>query len=98
MFEFPAASMAALERKLIRERYMVAAQVHSHPREAFHSIADDRGAVIRHGGALSLVVPDFGLRTTSDSFFTDTKVYRLSMENRWIEIGELELNECLRIE
>ena len=76
---------------------MIPAQVHSHPGRAFHSLADDHGAVIRHGGALSLVVPDFGLRTTVDRFLVDAKVYRLSDENRWIEVGAMELGKCLRV-
>jgi len=36
---------------------MVAAQVHSHPDEAFHSKGDDEWAIVRHEGALSIVVP-----------------------------------------
>ena len=97
MFEFPPGSMAALEQKLIQERYMIPAQVHSHPGRAFHSLADDHGAVIRHGGALSLVVPDFGLQTTVERFLADSKVYRLSDENRWTEVGAMELDKCLRV-
>lgn len=38
-----------------------AARVHSHPGEAFHSSADDRNPALTHEGALSLVVPYFGL-------------------------------------
>ena len=97
MFHFPAASIAALQERLVQKRYMIGAQVHSHPREAFHSPADDRGAVIRHGGALSLVVPHFGLHTTYKGFLADTKVFRLSDENEWIEVAKPELDECLRI-
>ena len=39
----------------------VLAQLHTHPRRAFHSCADDRLALPRHTGAISIVVPDFGL-------------------------------------
>lgn len=98
MFHFPPASIAALQERLVQKRYMIGAQVHSHPREAFHSPADDRGAVIRHGGALSLVVPHFGLHATSQDFLADTKVFRLSDENEWVEVGKSEIAECLRIE
>ena len=98
MFFFPASAMEALQERLVRDRYMIGAQVHSHPHEAFHSVADDRGAIVRHGGALSLVVPDFGLRTTSNRFLADTRVYRLSGENRWVEVRDSELCQCLRIE
>lgn len=37
------------------------ARIHSHPDEAFHSPADDRNPVITFEGAISIVVPYFGL-------------------------------------
>jgi hypothetical protein len=37
------------------------ARIHSHPAEAFHSPADDRNPAITFDGALSIVVPFFGL-------------------------------------
>lgn len=37
------------------------ARIHSHPAEAFHSAADDANPVLAHEGALSIVVPFFGL-------------------------------------
>jgi hypothetical protein len=37
------------------------ARIHSHPAEAFHSRADDANPVLTHDGALSIVVPFFGL-------------------------------------
>jgi hypothetical protein len=37
------------------------ARIHSHPAEAFHSRADDANPVLTHEGALSVVVPFFGL-------------------------------------
>lgn len=37
------------------------ARIHSHPAEAFHSPADDANPVLTHEGALSIVVPFFGL-------------------------------------
>src|SRR5258705_421460 len=53
MFHIPKASMNVLQAELRQRRLMVAAQVHSHPREAFHSQADDRWAIVRHENALS---------------------------------------------
>nr|BFE63687.1 hypothetical protein GCM10020063_082130 [Dactylosporangium thailandense] len=41
------------------ERFLV--RVHSHPAEAFHSAADDRNPALTFRGALSVVVPYFGL-------------------------------------
>ena len=37
------------------------ARIHSHPGLAFHSPADDANPVLTHEGALSIVVPFFGL-------------------------------------
>lgn len=37
------------------------ARIHSHPGEAFHSAADDANPALSHVGALSVVVPYFGL-------------------------------------
>jgi hypothetical protein len=38
-----------------------AARIHSHPFEAFHSPTDDANPVLTYQGALSVVVPFFGL-------------------------------------
>jgi len=41
------------------ERFL--ARIHSHPAGAFHSVTDDRNPVLTHQGAVSIVVPYFGL-------------------------------------
>lgn len=41
------------------ERYV--ARIHSHPGEAFHSRTDDQNPILTQQGALSIVVPYFGL-------------------------------------
>lgn len=41
------------------ERFL--ARIHSHPAAAFHSPTDDRNPVLTHEGAISIVVPFFGL-------------------------------------
>jgi proteasome lid subunit RPN8/RPN11 len=92
MFHIPPRGMTELHAVLRQRRLMVAAQVHSHPAEAFHSKADDRWAIVRHEGALSLVVPHFALQTTTQSFLSHTKVYRLTAACRWQEIREAELS------
>ena len=37
------------------------ARIHSHPVDAYHSHADDANPILTHHGALSIVVPFFGL-------------------------------------
>ncbi len=91
MFHIPPTGMTELHAVLRQRRLMVAAQVHSHPTEAFHSKADDRWAIVRHEGALSLVVPHFALKTTTRNFLAHTKVYRFTATSRWEEIPEAQL-------
>lgn len=92
MFRIPPEGMTALQARQRERRVMVAAQIHSHPGRAFHSRADDRWAIIRHEGALSLVVPDFAARTPAERFLADTKVYQFSATGHWVEVppGEVQ--------
>jgi proteasome lid subunit RPN8/RPN11 len=91
MFHIPPEGMTALYAELRHKRLMVAAQVHSHPQEAFHSKADDRWAIVRHEGALSLVVPHFAQATTLDRFLEDVKIYQFSVGARWVEVPSAEV-------
>lgn len=97
MFHIPPDSMATLRDTLRRDRVMVAAQVHSHPHEAFHSQADDHWAVVRHVGALSLVVPEFAAYTRVDTFQERTKIFRFSAAAHWREVPADEVPTCLLI-
>lgn len=96
-FEIPEAAMTQLFTELRGARQMIAAQVHSHPKEAFHSQADDDLAVVRHVGALSLVVPYFARDTDAESFPQDTANFVLTAGNEWHEIPREELRTHLRI-
>lgn len=97
-FEFNEAAMTAMMAKLRKERQMIVAQVHSHPEEAFHSSADDDWAVIRHEGALSLVVPYFAGRTNVETFARDLAAFVLNSSNCWAEIEPANLDQYLRIQ
>jgi len=66
----------------------VAAQLHTHPLEAFHSEADDDLALIRHRNALSFVFPNFAATATSVAFSRAAKLYRLSANNSWEFVPE----------
>jgi hypothetical protein len=82
---------------VLRDRdLMVAAQVHTHPHEAFHSAADDRWAIVRHVGALSLVLPDFAQKTSIDSFLNEAAVFRLSDRNEWNLVDGAAITCCLQ--
>jgi proteasome lid subunit RPN8/RPN11 len=98
MFHIPRESMASLHAYLREHRLMVAAQVHSHPREAFHSFADNQWAIIRHEGALSLVLPYFAASATPFNFGAEVKVYRFSDTAEWVEVPRREVEaQCLRV-
>jgi proteasome lid subunit RPN8/RPN11 len=97
-FWIPPRGMSELLSHLRQNRLMTAAQVHSHPEHAFHSEADDRWAIVRHEGALSLVVPFFGLDTTEETFVEDTLVFQLSKSNRWLEVPSESVHRRYRIE
>jgi hypothetical protein len=85
-FRIPSDGMAALFDHMRSVRLMVAAQVHTHPREAFHSPADDRWAIVRHQGGLSLVVPRFCQTTTEASFVDDAEVYQLDEADAFVHV------------
>lgn len=55
----PAGKLALAAALSADEQY--AARIHSHPGLAFHSPTDDANPAITHDGALSIVVPYFGL-------------------------------------
>ncbi len=84
-FRIPSDGMDALFHHLRSSGLFAAGQVHTHPEEAFHSPADDRWALVRHEGALSLVVPRFCQETTIATFVDDAKVFRLDAEDNFVE-------------
>jgi hypothetical protein len=83
--KIPEKGMKELFVHLRATRYILVAQVHIHPKLAFHSEADDFMAILRHENALSLVLPWFGLKTTLATFFEDTVCYTYTSLGRWEE-------------
>jgi len=96
-FEFSEAAMVVMFAELRKSGQMIAAQVHSHPLEAFHSAADDHWAIVRHEGALSLVIPYFARHTVTDSFFADMAAFVLTSDDAWTEIEPEKLENHLTI-
>jgi proteasome lid subunit RPN8/RPN11 len=85
-FHLPSESMRSLMNYLKRDRRRILAQVHSHPGDAFHSKADDDWAVIRHEGALSLVLPRFASTAMLHNFSEQTATFSLSPDDKWLEV------------
>jgi hypothetical protein len=59
------------------------ARIHSHPGDAFHSAADDANPVISFEGALSIVVPFFGLGLRRG---LDACAVYLFHDGQWVEL------------
>lgn len=92
-FYFDRQSMQMLLARLREKRLRVLAQVHSHPGRAFHSEADDEWAIVRHAGALSLVLPRFAQEATVGNFLGLAATYVLSAQNEWQEAPGVTLLE-----
>jgi hypothetical protein len=58
----------------------VRVQVHTHPREAFHSRTDDAFPIAQTPGFLSLVIPDFGLGPVS---FDNAYLFEITEAGHW---------------
>lgn len=65
---------------LYENKLKLIAQIHSHPREAYHSPADDRFPIVDTYGGISIVVPDFA---TGKMELNDWAIYRLSLNKTW---------------
>lgn len=59
-------------------------QVHTHPREAFHSPTDDEFPIIHKPGFLSLVFPNFGLGPVG---FQDAYLTEIQPDGRWRQVA-----------
>jgi proteasome lid subunit RPN8/RPN11 len=88
-FRIPPDGMIAFMRHLRRQHVVLLAQVHSHPDAAFHSLADDKWAVVRHVGGLSIVVPTFAFGATAANFETRSAVFCLTSDDRWLLVDKI---------
>jgi len=96
-FEVPRPGMAALMERLRTQGLYVVSQVHTHPSEAFHSPTDDRWAIVRHVGALSIVLPYFAESTTIENFLERAAIYQLDASNAWNGLDPERVADQLRI-
>ena len=76
-----------LNVQLFRADLTILAQIHSHPRRAYHSDTDNANAVATSVGCLSLVVPNFA-RAAFD--FASTAVYRLDARGTWQSLSKAQ--------
>jgi hypothetical protein len=81
-FVVPLAERQRIARSLSGTGEMIVAQVHSHPRAAFHSPTDDAEAIPRRVGAYSLVIPDYGRRA---DLLDGAALFQLAANGTWQE-------------
>ncbi len=86
-FRIPLTSMRDLMGYLRKTRTRVVGQVHSHPGKAFHSVADDKWAILRHAGAISIVVPYFACGIDERTFPKRVATFQLSTDDKWIAVN-----------
>ena len=79
---------------LYENKMSLISQIHSHPSEAYHSSTDDAYPIVATIGGISIVVPDFASRAIDISNWA---VFRLSMENEWVELNATEKNNLFEI-
>ncbi len=82
-FRLPPASMRVLMNHLKATRRRIVAQIHTHPGCAFHSDVDAEWAIVRHVGALSLVLPRFAAATTPSNFLEEVMTYERDSTGDW---------------
>lgn len=82
-----------VNRRLHEASQILAAQVHSHPTDAYHSTTDDTYPIATLVGALSIVIPDFARNAPDD--LDQWAWYRLSSRGKWIPSAA---DLCIEIE
>ena len=70
-------------------------QIHTHPKEAFHSEADDRLAVTKHLHAISIVVPHFGKRWSGS--LAEASVHLNLGGGVWRKLTDAEVSQFFEI-
>ena len=94
-FEVPREERVRIIRELGVSGEKVLAQLHTHPGRAFHSRADDRLALPRHTGAISIVVPDFAADWDGD--LNQTSVNSHLGKGVWSELSPEAVSKLLEI-
>jgi hypothetical protein len=69
---------------LARTEQGIRVQVHTHPREAFHSSIDDAYPILHSVGFLSLVIPNFALGPVG---FENAYLAEITSKGRWREVS-----------
>lgn len=79
---------------LFNQRMQLIAQIHSHPREAYHSVTDDRYPIVDTYGGISIVVPNFAIGPVNIESWV---IYRLYQETSWTALTSKEVGNLIKI-
>lgn len=94
-FNVPLDERLRLVREVSEVDEFILVQLHTHPHEAFHSDVDDRLAITKHSGAISIVVADFAMRWTGD--LVETSVNRNLGGGKWVELSAAEVRNLFDV-
>ena len=78
---------------LYREQRAIRMQLHTHPRQAFHSQTDDEFPAVHTPGFLSLVIPDFA---EGEATLERCALYELDEHGDWRRCEPVERLELAR--
>ncbi len=81
-------ALFSVNKTLYERNEILAAQVHSHPTDAYHSDTDDCFSLVTLTGALSVVVPFFGREGLAG--IHDWAWFRLTGKATWRPLNEAE--------
>ena len=94
-FEIPLEERLEIAEELARTGETLFAQLHTHPGRAFHSRTDDRLALPRHTGAISIVIANFALGWDGD--LQNASVNRHLGAGRWRELSGAEITNTFEV-
>ena len=94
-FNVPLVERLRILREIAAVREFIVVQLHTHPREAFHSEADDTMAITKHTGAVSIVIPDFGTRWDGD--LSDTAIFIHRGGAKWRALSRAQISALFEV-
>ena len=95
-FEVPLRERFRIIRDVASSGEKLLVQLHTHPNEAFHSFVDDRIALPRHTGGISIVVANFGVGWEGD--LKETSVNRHLGGGSWEELNQEAVTHLFEIQ
>lgn len=57
----------------------------------------DKWAIVRHEGALSIVVPNFAAAIDASGFLKAAAVFRLTRDDKWQEVKRGDLGDAIQL-